>query len=104
MKVWGFAIGFLAVAVVIAFILSPYASGFPDGLEWVAGKLGFEHAAEGAEVIKSAPLPDYSVPSVESESMSTRLAGLIGTVIVFAVGVALGAVLRSRRKGAAAGT
>ena len=101
MKVWGFALGFLAVAIFIAFVLSPYASSFPDGLEWAAGKLGFEHRAEGAEVIKSAPMPDYTVPSVKSESTSTRLAGLAGTVIVFGVGVALGALLKARRKEAA---
>ncbi len=71
----------LTAAGVIALLLSPFASGFPDGLEWVAEKYGFLH--ESAPVFV-APLPDYSVSYISNEMLSTGLAGLIGVIISFA--------------------
>lgn len=98
MKNLGFVLGFLAVALVVATFLSPFASSFPDGLEWAAEKLGFLHKAEGAEVLKSAPMPDYAIPSIENESLSTSLSGLIGTLVTFAIAVVIGIVLKSKKK------
>ncbi|MBU1864433.1 MAG: energy-coupling factor ABC transporter permease, partial [Candidatus Omnitrophica bacterium] len=54
-KRW-FAAAPLMASVVIATMLSPFASGFPDGLEWVAGKYQFLHDAAPSFV---SPLPDY---------------------------------------------
>lgn len=98
MKSWAFVTGFLVLALIIAVFLSPYASSLPDGLEWAAEKLGFLHKAEGVEVIKSAPMPDYTIPSVENESLSTSLAGLIGTLITFAIAVVVGIVLKAKKR------
>lgn len=98
MKNLGFALGFLVVALVVATFLSPFASSLPDGLEWTAEKLGFLHKAEGAEVLKFAPMPDYAISSIENESLSTSLSGLIGTLITFAIAVIVGVVLKSKAK------
>lgn len=73
----------LLAAVVVAMVLSPFASGFPDGLEWVAGQYQFLHESAPLFV---APLADYAVPAVASESLSTGLAGLLGVLISFAIG------------------
>ncbi len=70
----------LLVALVVGFLLSPYASSLPDGLEKVAIKYGFiskEHS------LINAPFPDYTVKFVKNEKLATGFAGLIGTVIVF---------------------
>lgn len=72
----------LALAFVIAGVMSFYASGHPDGLEYVAGQLGFlDSARPGLD----APLPDYQVPGLSNSRLSGGLAGVIGALIVFIV-------------------
>jgi len=70
----------LVASGIIAFVLSPFASGLPDGLEWIAAKFNFFHEAAPAFV---SPLPDYSVPMISNEILTTSLAGLAGVIITF---------------------
>ena len=72
-------------ALVIALVLSPFASGLPDGLEWVAESLGFLHASAPTF---AAPLADYTIPGSLPVAVSTSLAGLAGVLAVFALGCA----------------
>lgn len=90
MKWWHIGL-LLALATAL---LSPLASAFPDGLEWVAEEKGFiDDALEPAfEVI-----PDYVFPGVGNEAWATILAGLIGTLILFGVSYGLGALLKGQR-------
>jgi cobalt/nickel transport system permease protein len=82
----------LSAAAVIATMLSPFASGFPDGLEWVAEKYQFLHDSAPAFV---SPLADYSFSAVSNEAFSTGLAGLTGVGITFLIAfILLSAVLR----------
>jgi len=97
-KAWAVSLIGLLVALVLAGILSPFASSHPDGLERVAEDKGFAESAEGKEIYGGAPLPDYQVPSVESEAASTRLAGLIGAAAAFMLGTGLAWVLRARKR------
>ncbi len=76
---------FLA-ALLIALVLSPFASGFPDGLEWVADRLGFLHESAPAFV---TPFANYSLPVSLSGGLSTGLAGLAGVLVVFVLGCAV---------------
>ncbi|MGQ0721133.1 MAG: energy-coupling factor ABC transporter permease [Candidatus Eiseniibacteriota bacterium] len=71
------------ICVGLAVFLSPFASALPDGLERVAGLLGFEHRAE--EPLLPSPMPDYGVPGVASSTLGTVIAGLAGTVVAFAL-------------------
>ena len=70
----------LAAAAVIAAVLSPFASGLPDGLEWVASKYSFLHEAAPTFV---SPIPDYSLTALGNEAAATGAAGLVGVVITF---------------------
>jgi len=72
----------LIASGIIATILSPFASGLPDGLEWVAQKYAFFH--ESAPTFVS-PLPDYTVPAISNELLATGLAGIIGVIITFLI-------------------
>lgn len=78
----------VVLALGVAALLSPFASEFPDGLEFVGEKLGFlkEDAVESAPLL-NAPMADYQVPfpSLEQMKLATALAGVIGTLAVFAV-------------------
>ncbi|MFH1857879.1 MAG: energy-coupling factor ABC transporter permease [Candidatus Omnitrophota bacterium] len=83
------ALGSGALAVAAA-SLSPFASSFPDGLEWVGAKLSF--AEFGAFEI-SAMFPDYQASFIRNAAFSTVTAGMIGLGIVFALTFTVGEVL-----------
>lgn len=85
----------LGVAVVVAALLSPFASSAPDGLERVAIDLGFA-TQEGEHPLAESPLADYEVAGEES-GVATAAAGVAGVVVTFGVGAAVLAVRRRRR-------
>ena len=88
----------MALALVIALFLSPWASSFPDGLERVAADLGFIKKAEepGVSVWEKSPLPDYKLPGVQNERWATGLAGLVGTLAITAIAWGLARLLKKR--------
>ncbi|MFH1737324.1 MAG: PDGLE domain-containing protein [Actinomycetota bacterium] len=78
---WGwFVIGALIVACLLAFVVSPFASAWPDGLEKVAEHLGF---IETAKITAKMPIPDYMFPGIGNEGLATGVAGVVGTLITF---------------------
>ena len=77
-------LGGFGVALGIAALGAPFACKWPDGLEKVAGSLGFVQRAQAAAPL-TAPLPDYQLPGVAHPSLSTSLAGLVGAVLVFVI-------------------
>jgi len=82
----------LLIALGLA-ILSPLASPWPDGLERVAEDKGFiDVALEPAFEI----IPDYVFPGVGNEALATILAGLVGTLLLFALTYGLGTLLKRR--------
>ncbi|MBK5107886.1 MAG: energy-coupling factor ABC transporter permease [Anaerolineales bacterium] len=87
-SVW--VLGFLlTVALLLA---APLASVRPDGLEWVAMQTGFiEMAREPLYEL----VPDYLVPGIANESIATILAGALGILIIFGLGIG---IAYSRRK------
>jgi hypothetical protein len=84
----------LLISLGLAIIASLFASSLPDGLEWVAEKLGF--LDKETEIVKT-PMPDYEVPHVKYTGMSKALAGIVGTLIVFCITILLMFVLKKRR-------
>jgi hypothetical protein len=96
-----FVVAGLAVALVLAFFVSPSASDDPDGLNKVASDTGIA-ATETDHALDDAPTAGYEVRGVDNDRMSTGLAGVIGVAVTFAVagGVML-VVRRARRKGPA---
>ncbi|MFH1994168.1 MAG: PDGLE domain-containing protein [Nitrospinota bacterium] len=86
----------LAIALFLAIFLSPFASPHPDGLERVAEEKGFLERGEITQVV-SSPIPNYAWPNIENEALATALAGLAGTLIVFAAGYGLAALVKHNR-------
>lgn len=86
----------LLVALALAALVAPFASSLPDGLEWVAARLGFEHRAAATA---GAPLPDYAVPGIGSPLLATALAGVAGTLLMLGVSYLLGRLLVPGRSG-----
>jgi hypothetical protein len=75
-----FLLVFLGVALVIAAVISFYASSQPDGLEFVAGSTGFLDTAEDS-VTANSPLADYGVAGVQNARLSGGVAGVIGVLV-----------------------
>lgn len=83
----------LTLALFVA-LLSPLASSSPDGLEFVAEREGF--LGQALDPLYSI-LPDYTVPFVEHEAITTILAVVVGTLVVFGVAWLVGRVTMRRR-------
>jgi cobalt/nickel transport system permease protein len=76
--------GIIALSVVL---LSPFASGNPDGLERVAMDVGFIDAGQSAPF---SVIPDYALPFLGETAISTIMAGVIGVIVVGVVIVLIG--------------
>jgi cobalt/nickel transport system permease protein len=77
----------VGVALAVAVFLSPFASEQPDGLEFVGKKIGFLADDSSFSAPIPAPMPDYQVPlpGLDALKAATAVAGLVGTLVVFAV-------------------
>lgn len=85
----------LLSALVVAALLSPFASSSPDGLERVAEDHGF--IDKGEEQLLSSPIPDYLFPGIQNEKAATAAAGVIGTILTFGAAYVLGRVVAVRK-------
>ena len=83
----------LVLSLVLAGGVSYYASSQPDGLEKVAGDIGFLDSAKESAV-EDGPLAGYGVAGVENERISGGLAGVIGVASTAAVSFGLFYALR----------
>jgi len=92
-----FVIAGLGISVGVAFFLSPLASTLPDGLEKVIQKLVPGGEIRETEHRPAAPFPDYGFPGVGSEWLSTGIAGVIGTALVFGAVFLLGKALAKKK-------
>lgn len=91
----------LAAAVGLAVFASPYASSSPDGLQKVAGSKGFLADGRLHTVQERSPLPGYAFPGIHDARLATAVAGLLGTLLVALVGVAVVELARRRARAAA---
>ncbi|ODS42188.1 MAG: hypothetical protein MSIBF_02300 [Candidatus Altiarchaeales archaeon IMC4] len=104
----------LLLALVMACVISLFASSSPDGLERVMinifaqghgdehGEEKMEELCEGKEVI-TAPMPDYVIPQIADNEgnptmLSASLAGLFGVLLVFGLITAVGKTLKKEVK------
>jgi cobalt/nickel transport protein len=74
----------LGLALLVAVILSPFASPKPDGLERVAKDKGFIEKGESK----------YTFPGIHNEKAATAVAGVAGTLVVFGLGYGLAKLLK----------
>ena len=89
-------VGFV-LSLFLAGVVSNYASSSPDGLEKVAGDVGFLDSAEESAV-EDSPLSGYEVAGVDNERISGGLAGIIGVASTAAISFGLFYALRRFKK------
>ncbi|MCX4474080.1 cobalt transport protein CbiN [Micromonospora sp. MW-13] len=105
---WGFVVGGLLVALLLAGVVSNYASSHPDGLDSSLLK-GCTVDAEGEitggtcpaqqtrdHELADSPLADYGVRGLDNDFLSTGLSGVLGVLLTFAVGGGVFWLLRRR--------
>ena len=84
----------LALAVGLAAAAAPFASSAPDGLQAVAEQHGFAGQGQIRDLQAAAPARGYVFPATGGGRLATGLAGLAGTLVVFAMGYLLAAGMR----------
>lgn len=102
-------VSLIALTVAVGGVLSLFASSHPDGLEWsiehVAGSAELE--ADGsvydrAEAVQASTafLPDYNFPSAgeDGPAAGVSTAGIVGSVLTFALAGITGFLLSRRKK------
>jgi len=83
----------LGTALLLALLLSPFASANPDGLDRVLKDFGLE---ERSKTILVSPVADYVFPGIKNEKLATGIAGVFGTLLIFGVAWFIGKKLVSR--------
>lgn len=86
----------LGASLLLAGVVSFYASASPDGLEKVAADKGFDAKAEEHDAAGS-PLADYGVEGVDDDRLSGGLAGVIGVGLTVVAGTGVFWAVRRRR-------
>lgn len=96
-KLPAFIVAGLALALILAFLVSPRASSEPDGLNRVAIDEGFA-GQEQSHDLEDSPVAGYRVEGVDDDRLSTGLAGVIGVTVTFAVAGGVFLVLRQAQR------
>jgi hypothetical protein len=86
----------VVLALVLAGVVSFYASGSPDGLNKVAADKGFDKQ-EKAHQLEDSPFAGYGTEGIDNERLSGGLAGVVGVAVTFVVVGALVLVVRRRQ-------
>lgn len=90
-----FFVGFALVAVLLAGVVSYFASAAPDGLTKVAEEHGIA-AAEQEHATSGSPFAGYSAEWLDNGLLSGGLAGVVGVAVVLLLAGGLGRVLRRK--------
>lgn len=90
------AIGVAVVALILAGVVSFYASSSPDGLNRVAEDKGFS-STEKTHASDGSPLAGYESKGVDNPRVSKAVAGITGTVIVLVLAGGLTLLVRRRQ-------
>ena len=111
-----FLAGGLLVALLLAGVVSNFASGSPDGLDATA-RQGCTFNAddeitggtcmlqeEREHQLAGSPLADYGIRGIGNDALSTGLSGVLGVLITFGLGAGLFWLVRRRSATEAAGS
>ncbi|MFM7623645.1 MAG: PDGLE domain-containing protein [Actinomycetota bacterium] len=93
-----FYLYFFSASILVAGVLSFYASSSPDGLEKVAEDKGFLENAKNSATANS-PLSDYGVSGISHERLSVGLAGIIGVLVTALIAFGMFYLVKRMNKG-----
>src|SRR3990167_5376181 len=88
----------LSFIIGLIFLITPFTSKMPDGLEKVSKHtVGFIRKDDFKSSV-DALLPGYTVPAIKHKFDTKRYAGIIGVLVVFGITIFIGYLLKKRRK------
>src|SRR5574337_1563830 len=89
----------LSFIVGLVFLVMPFISQKPDGLQKVSEKtVGFLKKEDFKPVVK-APMPNYTIPILKHKHNNIKqYASIIGVFIVFGIMIFVGFMLKRKRK------
>lgn len=87
----------VVIAIGLVLFVSPFASEWPDGLEMVAAKLGFDARASQLPLPKGL-IPDHQFTGVASMTLTTIVEGVVGVGMVFFLVYALSRMLKTKHE------
>ena len=80
-----FLLAGLAVTLIVAVVVTQFASSDPDALEHVAEQEGFAATAEEHDLAEG-PLADYSAEVSSNQGVNTAVAAVAGTLLTLDIG------------------
>ncbi len=83
----------LGILVVVALMISPFASAFPDGFEWTMQQFAL---LPDAPNFVNAPFADYAVSAISAEVVSGIVAGVVGVFATLLVSFAVAKVFPNK--------
>ncbi|HHT9110151.1 MAG TPA: PDGLE domain-containing protein [Candidatus Brocadiaceae bacterium] len=86
----------LSLVVGLVFLIVPFTSKNPDGLEKVSQTMGFLKKDDFKPLL-IAPMPGYSMSGIKNKIGSRWYASIIGVFIVFGITVFVGYMLKRKR-------
>ena len=92
-----FLLAGILISILVAGVLSFYASSHPDGLEKVADKTGFLDTAKES-INSGSPLSGYEITGVGNDRLSVGLSGIIGVIATLIVSALLFRFLSKKGK------
>jgi hypothetical protein len=96
-----FVLGGMLVALILAGVVSFYASSDPDGLSKVSEDGGFAQS-EKEHRLSDSPLAGYGTKDVDNDRLSGGMAGVIGVGVTFVIAGGLTLLVRRRGRSDAA--
>ncbi len=89
------AVGILLVSLLLAGVVSFYAASSPDGLTKVSQDQGFADTEEEHDAA-DGPFAGYGSSFIDDERLSGGVAGVVGVLVVLALGSGLTLLVRRR--------
>jgi cobalt/nickel transport protein len=109
-KLGFFLLGGLLVSLLLAGVVSSFASSSPDGLDAAARKGctfdADDHITGGTcmaqrerdHQLADGPLADYGIKGIDNPYLSTGLSGVLGVLVTFAIGGGVFWLVRRRTR------
>lgn len=86
----------LSLIIGLVFLVVPFTSKKPDGLEKVSETMGFLKKDDFKPLL-NAPMPEYSMSGIKNKMGSRQYASIIGVFVVFGITVIVGYLLKKKQ-------
>ncbi len=88
----------LSFIIGLVFLILPFTSQSPDGLEKVSEETIAFLKKEDFKPLVNAPMPDYTIPRLKNRLDTRQIAGIAGILAVFGIMILIGFLLKKKQK------